>query len=738
MAASKNTLNKVLAAGVATLLLLLGQAFGADELDWTNFTSFKSVRQMRLIGDTVYVVSSGGILAVSDVGEQGAQYTNLDGLGTNDLTDIICDASGQKWVTGFGRLIRFDGANSRQYLFFDMDDNLFELHRVVDDGDYLWVGTDMGLVLFSKSIDGGQIQDSYQLFDDLNPEPDVYDILLKGDSIILATSSGLAIAERGDPSQLKSPLNWSGYSIAGYPQLGTDTVINVAEHNSEIYLATRRGFHRLQIDIDTSYIVPITVENLTELYQMKEENDSLFVYYSDGAAGRIGVLEGTSLAPLDITGLSSEPRMGVGDGSTRWVAVEDGVFYSASGGYTEYPYTGMPGNDITDIAINSDGVLTAGFRYVTMARFEDSKWIEYDFDVVARTTRIMSDSSGRTWMGTSGNGVFVWDGDTVVHYDEKNSTLHGITGYFVVILGLVTDGRYVYGASYRASNNYPIGIGDLENLDDPSGWDSIGVANGLADVYVVDLDLFGSELTVATETNGIYVCDVGDDPFNTDIICQRLTRENSLLISNNTRVVAYSPDGDLYVGTNTGLSRYDSGIDRFVDVNLPPEVSSSITCLAFDGRGNLWIGTNDGLTTVNAATGETAVYNMLNSDIVSNQINSVTFDQFTGDIYIGTTEGYSYISSRIGQPTFEVSQVVAFPNPFVVDDDNDRLSFNFAESGDVRIFTIAGELVRETTVGEPWDGRNAEGKEVASGAYVFVITDSDGNVEKGKFLLVRQ
>ena len=308
----------------------------------------------------------------------------------------------------------------------------------------------------------------------------------------------------------------------------------------------------------------------------------------------------------------------------------------------------------------------------------------------------------------------------------------------VVILGLVTDGRYVYGACYRAENNYPVGIGDLENLDDPSGWDSIGVANGLADVYVVDLDLFGSELTVATEGNGVYVCDVGDDPFNTSITCQRLTRENSLLISNNTRTVKYSPDGDLYVGTTTGLSRYDSGIDRFVDVNLPPEVSSSITCLAFDGRGNLWVGTNDGLATVNAATGETAVYNMLNSDIVSNQINSVTFDQFTGDIYIGTREGYSYISSSIGQPTFEVSQVVAFPNPFVIDDNDDRLSFNFAESGDVRIFTIAGELVRETSVGVPWDGKNEVGENVASGVYVFVITDGDGNVGKGKFLLVRQ
>jgi ligand-binding sensor domain-containing protein len=71
------------------------------------------------------------------------------------------------------------------------------------------------------------------------------------------------------------------------------------------------------------------------------------------------------------------------------------------------------------------------------------------------------------------------------------------------------------------------------------------------------------------------------------------------------------------VGTTFGLSRYDSGIDRFVDVTLPAEVSSNITSLEFDGRGNLWVGTIDGLVTLDAITGEFEVYNTLNSEIVA-------------------------------------------------------------------------------------------------------------------------
>ena len=133
------------------------------------------------------------MIAITDNNQSGVTYNNQDGLGTNNITDIIEDSNGQKWITGFGRLIRFNADNSKQYMFFDNDNNLFPLYRLVDGGDFLWVGTDRGLVLFSKYIDDGQIQESYQLFGSLNPAPAVYDILLEGDSIFIATSNGLAV-----------------------------------------------------------------------------------------------------------------------------------------------------------------------------------------------------------------------------------------------------------------------------------------------------------------------------------------------------------------------------------------------------------------------------------------------------------------------------------------------------------------------------------------------------------------
>jgi ligand-binding sensor domain-containing protein len=737
MGFSKNTVAKVVAASLVAASLFPVLVLQADDLDWVNITSFKTVRQMRSINDTVFVVTSGGVLAVMDFDEPGLTYTNLDGLGTSDLTDMIQDASGQRWLAGFGRLVKLDEVNGRQYLFFDIDDNLFRLNRIADDGDNLWVGTDLGLVLFSKTIDGGQIQDSYQLFDGLNPVPVVYDILLSDDSIWLATSSGLAVANRSDPQRLKSPLNWEGFSITDYSELETDTIINVVSYNFSIYVATRRGVHRMQTGIDTSF-VPIPCEGLVRLHQMKKENDSIFVYYQGSGDGRIAVLVAADTSHVLASGLTSAALTGVGDGASRWLALLDGVYNDASGDFLEYVYTGMPGNDVSDITVNRDGVLTAGFRRDAIARFEDSVWIEHDLTLSQGSTVLISDSSGGAWMGTSGSALWYWNGDTLAHFNRDNSSLSGMGGTYVVVLGLATDGDCLYIASYRAANGYPVSVADLSNLDDLSGWDSIGVTEGLTDVAAVNVDLYQDQLAVATESKGVFVCNVGDDPFHTEITCRQFTRENSLLISNNARIVRYSPEGVLWVGTTFGLSRYDDGIDRFVDVQLPLGISSSVRWLEFDGRGNLWVGTGDGLVNVNAATGLTEVYSTLNSGIVHDEINSITFDHFTGNMYIGTSAGYSLIPSRMGQPTFDLAQVVAFPNPFVIDDANDRLSFNFGESGQVQIFTVAGELIRDTEVGTPWDGKNEKGKDVASGVYIFVITDRDGNIGRGKFLLVRQ
>jgi len=689
---------------------------------------------MRFINDTLWVATAGGILAITDVDSPGRKFDNLDGLGTTDITDIIEDADGQKWVTGFGRLIKFTEGNSKQFLF-EKDNSLLPLHCVVDDGDNLWVGAEIGLVLFSKTIDNGQIQDSYQQFGSLNPNPIVNDILLVGDTIWIATSSGLAVSEKTNPARLKSPAAWTVFGIDNYPELGTEDIRRVVWFEQALYLATAKGMFRLDRSPSDTTFTRTPSWLGTWLTDLKVENDTLFFYYRYA----MGTFADSRFSYPLHEGLPSSPYTGLNNGAFRWVGFSgEGIYHDrdSAGVVVEYPYTGPPGNDVSGLTVNAEGVITAGFTKRKAAQYVAEAWIVHD--VRSSTMEVVLDCSGNAWVATWGSGVWVIEEDTAVNYDETNSSLRGIDsdpGY-VVVRGLATDGRYIYAACYRAVNGYPIAIGDLDNLHSPSGWDSLGADDGITSELVNSIDCHRGWLAVGTIGGGVYVCYLGDDPFDAaGRDCRHYTVDSGL-ISNNIRVVKFSPEGNLWVGTNFGLSRWD--LDRFADVTPPPGIGPDITALAFDGRENLWIGSKNGLARVDGATGAFTVYTTHNSDLVSDDIANLTLDPITSDLYVATPAGISILRSGVSRFTSQIEDVVAYPNPFVIRSESDRLNFNFSKKGTVRLFTVAGELVAEFPVNTPWDGRNQRGQQVASGVYVYILTDKDGNVGRGKVLLVRE
>ena len=83
----KNILSKIVLTVTLFLVPLVGvEAFA---IDWATYTSFKEVRGFRLIDDTVYLATSGVLLAVADFNLPGTEYTNVNGLGTTDITDVM-------------------------------------------------------------------------------------------------------------------------------------------------------------------------------------------------------------------------------------------------------------------------------------------------------------------------------------------------------------------------------------------------------------------------------------------------------------------------------------------------------------------------------------------------------------------------------------------------------------------------------------------------------------------------
>ncbi len=399
-------------------------------------------------------------------------------------------------------------------------------------------------------------------------------------------------------------------------------------------------------------------------------------------------------------------------------------------------------SDVSYVVLDSDTLLTAGFRDRDAAFLDNQEW--NSLGIFRAGTKLLTDNSGYCWFGTEGEGLWRLGDGGFVNYDENNSTLLGNTDNppfgltFIYIRGLVADGDYLYAGCYRAANGYPVAIADLNDLDNRTGWDSLGIADGIVNAFVVDLDVYGNQIAVGMETVGLYLYDFGKGHYDhSDDSVHLYTTDDGFLISNSIRKVSFSPNGILWVGTNFGISRYDPGLEFFVDVPLPEGISSDITALEFDGRGNLWVGTVDGLAFWNATLSQFQLFNTINSSLVSDKINDVHFEKHTGNLYVATTGGISSLMSYIGKPTSEIARVIAFPNPFLISNSNDLLSFNYSKAATVRVYTASGEIVNEFPVNQSWNGKNSFGNNVSSGVYLFIITDNSGETARGKFLLVR-
>ncbi|PWB75320.1 hypothetical protein C3F09_02865 [candidate division GN15 bacterium] len=722
-------------------MLLIATSTAAED-DWVTYTSANLARRMLISHDSLFVVTSGGVLITEpDLMSQGKILTNLDGLGTTDLTDIIQDAQGQKWIAADGRLLKFSPNATEQFLFQDNENNLIRLQCLADDGNYVWVGYPAGVVLFNKAQDGGLIQDSYQMFGSLPASPSVSDVLIVGDSIWLATSAGLAVADKSDPRLLKLSSSWKSFNVISNPELGSATVRRLAWFKNQLLAATSSGLFRLDRLATDTVFTELAFNPTSNFTDLRIERDTLFTFSSDG----LGVMVDSTAIPLSVSGLPSAAATGAGNGAHFWVgSTNSGIYRSDTQGvYSRYEFTGMPDNDVVDVAISEKNHVNVAFSRKPMAEMVDDQWVSQSYSVGSFATRLFAGQSGTRWAGTFGAGMWKIGNGTPQRFDTTGTTLRGNNDpggkNYIVITGIAGDGPHLFVSCFRAYDGNPIAFARLDQVDSRSGWGAFGTVNGITDTFIVDLDYGGGYLAAATDANGLYLYFVGPDPFDiSDDTCHYLNHANSGLRSDIVRVVKFAPDSSLWVGTNYGLSHYDRGIDRFVDVNLPAGIGPDITDIDFDSRGVLWVSARNGIARFDQSSGAFRTIHAISSGLVSDDVRSLTVNRNSGDLWVGTSAGVSELRFPVTSLTESIDSVWAFPNPFVISSSADSLSVNYAFPGTVSIFDVSGALVDEFPVRAGWHGTNRAGKPVASGVYLFVIQNATGQVGRGKFLLVRQ
>ncbi len=562
-------------------------------------------------------------------------------------------------------------------------------------------------------------------------------LLVIGEEIWVATRSGLARASLRSPN-LMDPQFWTNYRmIDGLP---SDKTTAMVHHLGTLFVGTAAGLARRSGDRWTQF----GLAGL-EVTDISAGGDSLLVGTTQGVftVAADGRVRQKPWAPWGRTAvvIDEQGELWLGNdnlGLHRFVEEEQ---------TWRKVRVNAPGVEVfSALAIDAAGTLWCASAANGVVALRQGQWLTLTAQAglsIAGHRAVAVDHQNRKWFGTAGRGITIVEevGDwfRFTQIDTTGGRLSGSdTPYNVIVERLLVDKQgNVWVLNKYAANRKPLAVVS------PAGqWQYFSISDGIRETAVtcMAIDQRGWKW-IGMQHEGIVVLDDAGTPFDKsdDQIRGTLTTADGLF-SNFVRSVAVDSDGVVWIGTNQGLNYWFEGSVG----GRGGLLSDDINVVAVDFRNNKWVGTSAGVSVLSWDSYTWTHYATDNSPLVGDNVQCFAFDGSTGYVYIGTESGLSRLETPYTSPKADLSEVLAYPNPFVIKGGNERFAIhNLADGSTVRILTPDGVLVRyfgrQDIPGSwvEWDGRNDRGKEVATGVYLYVVYTESGLRHVGKVAVVR-
>ena len=358
-------------------------------------------------------------------------------------------------------------------------------------------------------------------------------------------------------------------------------------------------------------------------------------------------------------------------------------------------------------------------------------------------------------MAGSQSGLFeFYDGELVNYYNHENSPI-----YFVPGLEGHVNYQIVSSVKYDNKGNLYIANGGNKNspiiiFDSNKGWTTIDKFTTISNISNLKLIKVGSNDKIWTYSKywsnpGVYSYD-----YATDKICEysNYINQDGTTISGFIKLqsVAEDLDGNIWVGLNLGLvlitEQYnmDDPEKGFYQIKVPRNDGTNladyllygvdISAIAVDKANRKWIGTNGNGIYVISSDNMVQEKHISASDspLLSDNIQYITIDEKTGQVYIGTEKGLCSYQGEVNQTNEEMNtdNVWVYPNPVTSEYQGVITVTGLSFNSDVKITSSNGTLVaqgRSTGGSFSWDGKDLKGKRVASGVYMIHSAKSDGS-----------
>ncbi|MEW6685535.1 MAG: hypothetical protein AB1393_04940 [Candidatus Edwardsbacteria bacterium] len=706
-------------------IFLVSPVFATTER-WVTYTNSNYVQDLAVEGNFIWCATTGGVTKFNVFDTTFTKYTNADGLADIEVRAVVIDSLGNKWFGTADGLSRFDGSSWKNYSSYELPSS--NILSLTTGSGKIWVGTDQGFCYF----DGTNFSIPYDQGNVPLPDNSISVLLCQRDTLWIGTSKGLC---RVPVLFLDNPLAWQKFDTTNSGII-SNQIQTVCKKDSLLFVGSVRGvsrFNGMKWDTLNAGLPSLNVRDLTF------SADTLWAATANGACKLIG---------------------------TTWVIVN----------------TGLLSRNLYALAVTQTGQLWTGSWGEGIAKLEGSIWhiycsngpawnflgsgLAFDLDGSVWATHCSAgagpgglsqlDRQGNWNIYNSANSGFVTNTLPYLDIDRDGNKWIGTWGYGLIKMdntGRCTTytnptpllGRYVLDIYLDEQNNRYF-VTWVENgvsvLTKENTWQyhyDPFITNTFPHCVVRGPD---GTIWVGTKENGLA-------RINPDETWTYFNPSNSGIASGRLQSMVFDNEGNLWLGTFGGVSRFDgSSFTNFTMENSPLR-SNVIIAVKVDPIGNKWFATLDaGLYCLDAA-GNWSVYakndlGRRGSKLVDDHLNSLALrltSSHCEEIWIGSVRGLNCLILDNPESS-EPNKAYTYPNPFRPEIHKKLTFAEIPDNSIIKIFTLSGELIKEIgqvntfTHTAVWDGKNERGVMVASGIYLFLVK-TDKQTKLGKFAVVR-
>jgi ligand-binding sensor domain-containing protein len=730
----KTLISKILVFAVLFLLVISQSSF-PQQWDWETFTNADDVRNIAGNDSVLWCATNGGILRMSTQTRIIQKFTNSDGLSKNDFRAIALDKHNNVWAADDNGLFNYYNSSEKIWkIKSHYKDQI--INQIYPYGDSLFIAFNKGVSLFipnSKDPQGWEVKETYYIGDSK-------EINIANETIWVAQENRVKFANLNFPN-LQAPTAWEEFTSANH--IAGSAVNSLLHFDNSIWIATNDGVSRF----DGEYWGPVELQG-KEISSLSVQENKLVAAAGKAIFKRTNTNEWDELARGDFNIVD----LFVDSFNLILTSSHNGMFFldEANNTLVSAQSNGPIDNKFNALAIDLDGNLWAASS-IGLSMFDGDTWKTFGKDegisIGSLLTAVTVDASNKVWAASWGGGITVLEKmtddqylTTVINYTDGRLAGVSEDPNYVVITDLQPDASgNMWILNSEADNKNVVAVTETGPSDT---WQYFSTLDGINSINTATLEIDAQgRKWIGTSNAGITVISDNGTPFDKsdDDLDQGLKKEDGLE-SEHIRSIAEDLDGVMWIGTPEGLNYwFDSQVfPKYGTIN------DDINCILVDAANNKWIGTSGGLTMLHSDGFQMSHFSTDDSPLPANNITAFAFNEKTGEIYVGTTNGLSRLTTPFTKPQSTLTLVSGYPNPFVLVPPEALFTIdNLAVNSSVNIYTAEGFLIRKFTKDQIfgarvlWDGKNDAGDLVTSGIYVYLVTTEKGLAKTGKVAVIK-